>query len=69
MKQAEDGAYCIRALGEQDASRVANFHGLIDEVKVLGDERPVHVSRDAQGLHLKTEIRSDMPIVFKIKIG
>ncbi len=69
MKQAADGAYCIQALGEQDASRVANFHGLIDGVKALGDDRPVHVSRDAQGLHLRTDIRSDMPIVFKIKIG
>lgn len=68
LKCREDGTYCIRSLGEQDASRQANFHGIIREVKALGsDERPVW-NRDGEGLHIKSGLRSDKPVVFKIKV-
>lgn len=68
LKCSEDGKYCITSLGEQDASRQANFHGIIREVEVLGSEQKPDWSRDAEGLHLETKVRSDKPIVFKIKI-
>lgn len=68
LKCSEDGNYCIRCLGEQDASRQANFHGIIREVKVLGCDEAPQWSRDEKGLHLTTEMKSNTPIVFKIKI-
>lgn len=68
MTGSDDGCYCIASLGEQDASRQANFHGIIREVRALGSDAPVEWSRDGQGLHLKTALRSDMPIVFKLKV-
>lgn len=66
LKASDDGDYCITALGIQDASHKANFHGIIHDVQVLGsDEKPTY-TRNEQGLHLHTEYKSDMPITFKI---
>lgn len=68
LKCSEDGNYCIRCLGKQDASKQANFHGIIKSVEVLGCESAPEWKRDEQGLHLNTVMRSSTPIVFKIKI-
>ena len=68
LKCSDDGRYCIASLGEQDASRQANFHGIIRDVQLLGcDEAPAW-HRDAEGLHLATAVKRDTPIVFKIRI-
>ena len=68
LKCSEDGNYCIRCLGEQDASRQANFHGIIKDITVLGSAEAVQWGRDKAGLHLKTKVKSAAPIVFKISI-
>ena len=68
LKCSENGEYCITTLGEQDASRQANFHGMITDIEVLGcEEKPVW-KRDEEGLHLTTGFRSEDPIVFKMKL-
>lgn len=64
----EHGTYCIKSLAEQDASRQAHFHGIIREVKVLGDDEMPEWSRNEEGLNIKTTMRSDRPIVFKLRI-
>ena len=68
LKGSEDGNYCIASLGEQDASRQANFHGIIRAVEVLGCKDAPLWHRDAEGLHISTGIRSEDPVVFKITI-
>ena len=68
MRCSDDGAYCVQSLGEQDASRQANFHGLIRDVRALGSDAPVQWSRDAQGLRLQTTLRSDKPVVFRVEL-
>lgn len=65
---SEDGHYCIKSLGVQDASRQANFHGIIRKVEVLGCEEPPKWSRDEEGLKIDTSMRSETPIVFKITV-
>ena len=41
LKCSQSGEDYITSLGEQDASRQANFHGIIREIQVLGEkERP-----------------------------
>ena len=69
MNYAEDGYLCIRSLGEQDASSLPKFHGIILDVEVLGfTERPI-LTRDSEGLKIHTSsVKSEKPIVFKIKI-
>lgn len=68
LKASEDGKYCIRSLGEQDASRQANFHGIIKDVTVLGCEEKPAWSRTSEGLLLETSFQSDKPVVFKVTI-
>lgn len=68
LKCSKTGEYCITSLGEQDASRQANFHGIIRSVEVLGEKEAPDWSRDEAGLHIKTGFRSNAPIVFKLKV-
>ena len=68
LKCSDNGEYCIRSLAEQDASRQANFHGIIKNVETLGTTEKPQWSRDDQGLHIKSSLVSDSPIVFKMDI-
>ena len=72
MKRSESGEYCVRALGELDASRQANFHGIIRDVRRLGSGDAVAWTRDGDGLHLRDMGRSradaSMPVVFRLRI-
>lgn len=65
----ENGSVTIRALGKQDASRLPQFHGIIDDVSVLGlEEKPIW-NRSETGLVITTNtVKSDKPVVFKIKL-
>ncbi len=68
LKCSEDGEYCIRSLGMQDASRQANFHGIIRSVEVLGCTEEPKWNRSKDGLAVRTSMQSKNPIVFKIKV-
>ena len=68
MRCSDAGDYYVTSLGHQDASRKANFHGIIRNVKLLGSDIPVTWSRDEAGLHLHADVRTDMPVVFKVTI-
>ena len=67
MKCPEDGVYRVQSLGERDASRVANFHGIIREVRCLSGGS-VTWSRSEECLTLTSDIRSDLPVVFRVDI-
>lgn len=68
MKCSEDGNYVIRSLGDLDASKQANFHGILKSIKVLGSEEEPTWHQDKEGLHIHTDMFSPDPIVFKIRI-
>ena len=68
LKASPDGRYLIRALGEQDASKQANFHGIIRAVTALDGGAAVPFARDAEGLRLEHRTDSDMPVAFKLII-
>ena len=68
LKGSADGSYCIKSLAEQDASRMANFHGIIREVQVLGQAQAPCWERDQEGLKIRAEAGGDLPVVFKIRI-
>ncbi len=60
----------VKRFANADASRLPVFHGIVDDVTVLGFDDTVEYTRDTEGLHIKTtNIRSDKPVVFKIKIS
>ncbi|MDE5590267.1 MAG: alpha-L-fucosidase [Acetatifactor sp.] len=66
----ENGRVTVRALGEQDASHLPKFHGIIKNVEVLGfEEQPVW-NRDGEGLHIETKtVSSDKPVAFKVTLA
>jgi len=69
LKYPEDGKVVIRSLAERDASSKPYFHGIIDNVEVLGFEEKVQWERNHQGLIIQTKgVKSDLPVVFKIDI-
>lgn len=68
MKASESGDYCVKSLAVQDASHVANFHGIIRGVSLLGSDAPVEWNRDEQGLHIHARIDTAMPVTFKVVI-
>jgi alpha-L-fucosidase len=68
LKGSDDGEYCIVSLGEQDASKQANFHGIIRNVEILGCSEAPEWHRDAEGLHVRTSLRTEMPVVMKITV-
>ena len=69
MKSAEDGRYCMPALGEKDASSKPNFHGVIRKVELLGADGACEWSRDEQGLHVTAPVvQTDKPVVFRVTL-
>ena len=63
----EDGRLLIRSLRDADASHLPLFHGIIDDVQVLGMDGKPAWSRDAEGLRVDLGTwRSDMPVVIKV---
>lgn len=67
LKCSNNGEYCIVSLGEQDASRQANFHGIIKSVTFLADKEILPWHRDTEGLHIKCGKKAIGPVVFKIE--
>jgi len=68
LKCSADHKYCIKSLGIQDASKKANFSGIIRKVEVLGKDGELAWTRDEEGLHIECGVESDKPIVFRITI-
>lgn len=67
LNYPQDGIVNFVELGEQDASRLPKFHGIIKEVTILGSDEIVNWKRTQKGLEIKTTtVKSDKPVVFKI---
>lgn len=69
LSYPEDGKIVIKSLAEQDASIKPLFHGIIEDVEVLGfDEKPAWY-RNEEGLHITTkDVKSKFPVCFCIEI-
>lgn len=69
LKYPEDGCITIRSLREADASKLPLFHGIVQDVSVLGYEEKIEYRRDSNGIHFRTQsINSEYPVVFRIEI-
>lgn len=69
LNYPEDGKVLIRALGEQDASHLPKFHGIIDEVSILGFDEQPKWGRTEEGLAIETKgVASENPVVIKVKL-
>lgn len=69
LKCSESGEYVVRSLGiEKEAASSNGFSGIIKNISVLADGSSVAFERKEDGLHMKTDFRSDMPVVFKLEM-
>ncbi|MCI8280826.1 MAG: alpha-L-fucosidase [Lachnospiraceae bacterium] len=68
LKCSSEGRYHIQSLGEKDASKLANFHGIIKKIEVLGSSELPEWSRDEEALHIQSSFSSDCPVVFRIEM-
>ena len=68
LKCSESGEYVVKRLIEKEAASSNGFSGIISSISVLADGSNVQFERKDDGLHLKTDYRSDMPVVFKLKM-
>lgn len=66
LKCSDSGEYCIKSLGVLDASKQANFNGILRNIEVLGSEGHPRWKQETVGLKIFTDYKSDKPIVFKI---
>lgn len=65
----KSGEVRIKSLAEKDASKLPHFHGIINNIEVLGfNEKPVW-KRTEKVLIINTQnIQSDKPVVFKFML-
>ncbi len=69
LKHSDNGEYLVTALDTRDASHRDNFHGIVNNVTVLGTDKKPAWERRSDGLYVKTDYKNgDYPIVFKIEI-
>ena len=69
LRADENGEYHFTLLGEKDASRKANFHGIVKNVAMLGYDGEVEWNRDGDALHVKAvPTDTDKPVVFRITL-
>ena len=70
MRSASDGRYRFPAVGERDASRAPEFHGIIKDVEVLGfPESALSWTRNEDALEIRASgICSEAPVVFRITL-
>jgi alpha-L-fucosidase len=69
MKCPNDGEFLIESLKNSADQNVPEFHGIIEQVDVLGFTGPVEWSVDGDGLHLSAPgVKSGFPVVVRVKI-
>ncbi len=70
MRCPEDGRFLIRALGKSPDQNLPAFHGIIQDVTVLGWERePMAWHADGDGLHVSApHVVSDLPVTLRISV-
>ena len=68
MKASEDGCYHVKALGKRDASKHANFSGIIREITLLGGGACAW-ERDENALTIHADQQSDTPLVFRLALA
>lgn len=70
MNYPADGHVTIRSLGDTEDQNTSEFHGLIEDVRVLGyEDADVRWTKDTQGLHLDiTGVATDMPVTLRVRL-
>ena len=69
MNYPEDGRVCIKSFKRSPNQNIPEFHGIIDEVKVLGFDEKIDYRVTDKGLEFVTNtVKSDFPVVIRVKV-
>ncbi len=68
MKCPEDGRFIVKSLSDTPDANTPHFHGIVEEVQVLGYDGPVTWQKDKDGLHVQADVHSDLPVTLKVII-
>ena len=69
MQYPEHGRITVRAFAKSADQNVPDFHGLIEEVTVLGEQRMPVWTVDEKGLHVQMHIADrKLPVVFRVQV-
>ena len=69
MNYPEDGRVCIKSFKRSPDQNIPEFHGIIDEVKVLGFDEKIDYRVTDKGLEFVTNtVKSDFPVVIRVKV-
>ncbi len=70
LNYPENGEVTITSLAKSKDQNVPEFHGIIEEVSILGSEEVPEWTEDYEGLHVKTHtVHSNYPVVIRIKVA
>ncbi|MDR2547772.1 MAG: alpha-L-fucosidase [Lachnospiraceae bacterium] len=70
MAWPADGRVTVKSLGESGDPNQPSFHGLIEQVEILGCDIQVEWYADKDGLHVTAPgISSDYPLTIKVRVG
>lgn len=70
MQPSADGNYTIRSLRMQEHTAGSVFHGVVENVQMLGSDAAPVWTRDAEGLHVQAGPATVKgPVVFKITLN
>lgn len=68
MGGTRTGKFTVKSLGDSPDQNVPRFHGLIEKVEILGYRGNLQWKKDAQGLHLWSDLQEEMPVVIKVTV-
>lgn len=67
MSWPPDGEVVIRSMAKQSGQATTGFHGLIGEVRILGEEQAEPLwYQGKDGLHVKCRLCREMPVVIGV---
>lgn len=69
MQYPEHGRITVRSLAKSGNQNVPMFHGLIEEVAVLGEQRMPEWTVDEEGLHVRMQVaQRRFPVVLRVRV-
>lgn len=69
MRWPEEGEVIIRSMAKQREQTTTNFHGLIREVRILGEEKEVlRWRQEEEGLYVECKLYREFPVVIRVEV-
>ena len=69
MRWPEEGTVIIRSMAKQREQTTMNFHGLIRDVRILGEEKEgLRWRQEEDGLYVECRLYRKFPVVIRVEM-